>query len=186
MTQEEAGEFVEQFFKKLENVLVTKYHCYLDGVNNITCELQNKTIGSLQKKVCHIDLSVLHDAYNEMKDDIFFLIKRRKSLITSLKPSFGKIAGVMAFRLAKNHIIHLQEGCASCVKPCTVPKLNQVFALRCAWEYIGINYLRVPEEIRKELFYSFTYRHVNQETLGLVFDTIYTVYGNNTPQKAAS
>lgn len=182
MTQEEAERLTVLFFERLEKVLVTKYHRYLGGVQNIVCKLQNKTIGSLGKPVCHIDHSSLNDAYIEMKNDILFLIKRRKGLITSLKPSFGKIAGIIAYRLAKCHIIHLYEGCASCVAPCTVSKLNQVFALRCAWEYIGIQYLRVPEDIRRELFYSFTYRHVNQETLGLVFDTIYTVYGNTATQ----
>ena len=96
--------------------------------------------------------------------------------MASLKISFGKIAGIMAYRLAKNHIIHLFEGCASCNKKCTAKKLNQVFALWCAWEYVGIQYDQVPNEIRRELFYSFGSRHVNQETLGLVFDTIYTAY----------
>jgi hypothetical protein len=57
-----------------------------------------------------------------------------------------------------------------------ISKLNAEFALRCAWEYIGINFLRVPKEIREELFYTFYYRHVNQETLGLVFDTIASFY----------
>ena len=186
MTQEEAERLTVLFFEKLEKALITKYHHYLGGVQNVVCKLQNKTIGLLEKKVCHIDLGALNEAFVEMKNDIVFLIKRRKGLITSLKPSFGKIAGIMAYRLAKNNIIHLQEGCASCVTPCTVSKLNQVFALRCAWEYIGINYLRVPDEIRRELFYSFSYRHVNQETLGLVFDTIYTVYKDTIPQNTTS
>ena len=39
-----------------------------------------------------------------------------------------------------------------------------------------MQYLRVPQDLRRELFYSLSYRHVNQETLGLVFDTIYTAY----------
>jgi hypothetical protein len=176
MTQEDAENIIAQFFQNLEKAIVSKYHRNLASVQNITCELQNKTIGSLGKKVCHIDPGTLHDAYVEMKNDINFLAKRRGALMTSLKPSFGKIAGVMAYRLAKNHIIHLCEGCASCTKSCAAKKLDQIFALRCAWEYIGIQYYRVPEETRRELFYSFSYRHVNQETLGLVFDTIYTAY----------
>jgi len=178
MNPEKSDEITALFFEKLENTIVSKYHRYLGGVQNITCQLQNKTVGSIGKKVCHIDYSSLHDAYIEMKNDILFLIKRRGVLIDSLKPSFGKIAGIMAYRLTKNHIIHLYEGCASCIKQCAAKKLNQIFALRCAWEYIGIQYLRVPDEIRRELFYSFSYRHVNQETLGLVFDTIHTAYVN--------
>jgi len=179
MTQEEKDKIIDSFFQKLESEIVLKYHCYLGSVQNITCQLQNKAIGSIGKKVCHIDHSILNDSYVEMRSDILFLIKRRGELIDSLKPSFGKIAGIMAYRLAKNHIVHLQEGCASCYKQCAAKKLNQVFAIRCAWEYIGIQYYRVLKEIRAELFYSFSYRHVNQETLGLVFDTIYTAYVNN-------
>jgi hypothetical protein len=178
MTQEDAEKITAQFFENLEKAIVSKYHRNLASVQNMICALQNKTIGSLGKKVCHIDHGALHDAYAEMKNDINFLVKRRKELMTSLKPSFGKIAGIMAYRLAKNHIIHLCEGCASCTKPCAAKKLNQIFALRCAWEYIGIQYHRVPEDIRRELFYSFSCRHVNQETLGLVFDTIYSAYKN--------
>jgi hypothetical protein len=176
MTKKEAEKIVTQFFQNLERVIVSKYKRSLASVQNITCKLQNKTIGSLGKKVCHIDQDFLYSAFVEMKNDINFLIQRRGALIASLKVSFGKIAGVMAYRLAKNHIIHLCEECASCTEQCAAKKLNQIFALRCAWEYIGIQYYRVPEDIRKELFYSFSYRHVNQETLGLVFDTIYTVY----------
>jgi len=67
--------------------------------------------------------------------------------------------------------INLFEGCASCEHQC-VSKLNYYFAVKCAWEYVDIPYLRVPQEIRKELLYSLALRHVNQETLGLVFDTL--------------
>ena len=172
MTQKEADDIKALFFEKLEQIIVKKYFDYLKKVKNITCNLQKKTIGSLGKKVCHPDIGALSNAYVEMKNDIIFLMERRGRLIESLKPSFGKIAGIIAYRLAKFHIIHLQEGCASCIESCTVKKLNQVFALKCAWEYIGIKYFSIHEDMRKELFYSFSYRHVNQETLGLIFDAV--------------
>jgi len=171
MTQQEAEDITNSFFEKLEKGIITKYRQYLVNVKNIICKLQNKTIYSISKKVCHIDYSALSSVFYEIKRDILFLIKRRGTLIDSLKPSLGKIAGIIAYRLAKFHIIHLQEGCASCFELCTVKKLNQLFALRCAWDYMGIQCHFVPADIRKELFYSFSYRHVNQETLGLVFDT---------------
>ena len=63
------------------------------------------------------------------------------------------------------------EGCASCEYQCA-SKLNYNFAIKCAWEYINIPYLRVPQDIRRELLYSLSLRHVNQETLALVFDII--------------
>jgi flavoprotein len=101
-----------------------------------------------------------------MKNDILFLLQRRGKLIDSLKPSYGKLSGIIAYRLAKNQIVNLCEGCANCLTLCPAPKLNGMFALRCAWEYINIRYSQVDEDIRKELLYSFSYRHVNQETQG--------------------
>ena len=118
MTPEEAEKILTSFFEKLEKEVVSKYHYNLGRVQTITCKLQNRIVGSLGKKVCHIDYSALHDAFNEMKNDIFFLIKRRGTLIHSLKPSFGKISGIIAYRLAKNHIVHLYEGCAFCNEAC--------------------------------------------------------------------
>jgi len=172
MTPKEAEEITSAFFDKLENGITSKYHEYLGNVKNIVCKVQNRTIYSINKKVCHADYGALSDAFIEIKNDIIFLIKRRGNLIDSLKPSLGKIAGVIAYRLAKSQIIHLQEGCAFCSELCTAKKLNQLFALRCACDYMGIQCHYVPEHIRKELFYSFSYRHVNQETLGLVFDAL--------------
>ena len=43
----------------------------------------------------------------------------------------------------------------------------------------GIPYLRVSKEVRRELLYSLSYRHVNQETLALVFDII--LYNTRNP-----
>jgi hypothetical protein len=77
----------------------------------------------------------------------------------------------MVYRLLRSHIVHLFEGCAACKDQCA-SMLNYEFAVKCAWEYIAIAYSCVPPEVKKELLYSSTMRHVNQETLGLVFDTI--------------
>jgi len=175
MTTGEAEKIEAAFFEKLEKAVLKKYHHYIGtSVQNITCKkLDGKTVGSVNKPVCRISLRAMHSAYLETKKDIRFLMERRGKLVERLKLSFGKIAGVLAYRLAKANIINLCDGCASCdEQPCDTPKLNQILALRCAVEYIGIKYFRIPEDIRKELLYSFSCRHVNQETLGLVFDTI--------------
>jgi len=187
MTHEEYEALLDSFLKKLERTVVLKYRHYLGAfVQNMICPLQKKTIGSLNKKVCHISLGALQGACAEMKTDIRFLINRREKLVDRLRLSFGKVAGVVAYRLTKAHVIHLHEGCASCAEPCNAPKLNQIFALRCAWEYICIQYHRVPDDIRRELFYSFSSRHINQETLGLVFDTIHTKHSQTASLPPAS
>jgi hypothetical protein len=70
MTPERAEEITTAFFDKLERVIVSKYRRYLSGMQNMVCKLQNRTIGSIGKKVCLIDPGSLHDAYAEMKNDI--------------------------------------------------------------------------------------------------------------------
>ena len=165
------------FFDRLETIVVSKYRHYAQScAKRVTCnKLQGRTLDVTGKPVCRINFSALHDACAQMKTDIRFLMERRGNLVEKLRLSMGKVAGVMTYRLARNHIVHLCEGCASCDEQmqCNASKLNHIFALQCAWDYIGINYLRVQVDIRKELLYSLSYRHVNQETLGLVFDTIH-------------
>lgn len=166
----------DYFFQNMGTEIESKYHRYLADIGKIYCVFQKKPVSLLGKNVCCMSRSSLRTACAEMKKDIQFLLLRRGTLIDAVRPSYGKIAGIMAYRLAKNQIIHLCEGCASCLEQCPASKLNGIFALRCAWEHIDIKYEQVDEAVRKELLYSFTSRHVNQETLGLVFDTIQTVY----------
>jgi hypothetical protein len=166
------SEEFENFLAGLEGVIIRKYEKYIIQSKKITCKAaSNQEIGSIGKKAFHINLFKLKEAYTEAVKDIRFIMQRRGPLIGANRPSPGKIAGVLVYRLSRSQIINLFEGCASCEYQC-VSRLNYMFAVMCAWEYIGIPYLRVPQEIRNELLYSLTLRHVNQETLGLVFDTI--------------
>lgn len=171
MAEEELNDFLR---KLIENVRMHYDNCIRNS-GKILCQLLNQEVRAVGKKVFTINKRSFVDAVQEIEKDIRFLIKRRGKLISGIKPSPGKIAGIIAFRLAKNQIIHLLDDCASCSKQCAV-WLNSEFALRCAWEYIGIKYARVNDTIRRELFYTLNYRHVNQETLGLVFDTILATY----------
>ena len=179
MSLDKIEERIASFISNIEEAVVSKYHDIAVHKQKLYCEQLKSDIGSKGKVVYRINQHSLIDACSEMKNDILFLLKRRGKLIDPIKPSRGKIAGIIAYRLAKNHIIHLCEGCMACTIQCAT-RLNVEFALRCAWNYIGINYLRIPSEVRKELFYSFAYRHVNQETLGLVFDTIFFAYKDAT------
>jgi ferredoxin len=185
MIQDKHNKMTDYFFQNLETEIEAKYHRYLIDVGKMNCKLQKKPVSLLGRSVCHISRSSLRSACVEMRDDIRCLLLRRGKLLNALKPSYGKIAGIIAYRLAKNQIIHLCEGCASCLEQCPASKLNGIFALRCAWEYIDIKYGQVNEDIRKELMYSFSSRHVNQETLGLVFDTIQTAYYSQNQQPAS-
>ena len=164
---------LDEFLEALEGVIARKYEKHIIQSKKLTCKAaSNQEIGSISKPVFHVNFIALQEAYKQIEKDIRFMFERRGNLIGYNRPSLGKIAGVMVYRLSRSHIIHLFQGCASCEYQCA-SKLNYYFAIKCAWEYIGIPYLRVPQEIRNELLYSLTLRHVNQETLALVFDTIH-------------
>jgi hypothetical protein len=163
---------LDDFLAKLESIITKKYEQHIIQSGKLLCKASsNREIGSIGKIVFHPNPHMLKEAYDEIAKDIRFLFERRGARIGPERPSPGKIAGVMVYRLSRSHIINIYEGCASCEYQCA-SKLDYYFAVRCAWEYINIPYQRVPQEIRRELLYSLALRHVNQETLALVFDTI--------------
>jgi len=128
----------------------------------------------------------LRKACGEIEMDLRILFARRNNLIgqdertASPLPTSGKIAGITTFRLARAHIIHLSPGCIDCIQrsadrngiPCDIDSINIKFAVFCGMFFIKKSYSAIPPEIRKEMIYTLTRRHTNQETLGIVFDTI--------------
>lgn len=163
---------LEAFLVRLEGIIIQKYENCIVQSRYLCCKAtSNKAVGSINKMVFHINQYSLKESIEEIVKDIRFMLERRGTRIGKDHPSLGKIAGVIVYRLSRSHIIHLTEGCASCEYQCA-SKLNYEFAVRCAVEYIGVTYSRIPKEISKELLYSLSLRHVNQETLALVFDTI--------------
>jgi len=170
--EENKEQILGDFLSKIDKAITNKFEKFILDSNKMICKASgNREVGSIGKPVFHINFFSLIDACEEITKDIRFMLERRGTRIGANRPSPGKIAGVMVYRLSRSHIIHLFEGCASCEYQCA-SKLNYKFAVVCAWNYIDIPYLRVPQDIRRELLYSLALRHVNQETLALVFDTI--------------
>jgi len=121
----------------------------------------------------YIDRKAIRSAIVEAQTDIGFVLDRRKKLIGDNRPSQGKIAGIIFYRLTKTKIFHLCEPCLKCsCDNCKMKMFNIYFPLKTALDYMNIEYRRLPVEIRKEIIYSVIYRHTNQETLGLVFDVL--------------
>jgi|GEM_PF-2250773 len=128
----------------------------------------------------------LHKTCYEIGMDFRILLARRKNFIGKDKetdsplPTRGKIAGIVTYRLAKAHILHLGPNCLACIKeaydkgktPCYIANINTELAIRCGLYFIDKMYLDIPPEIQNELIYTLSRRHTNQETLGIVFDTI--------------
>jgi len=128
----------------------------------------------------------LKKACNEIETDIRILFSRRKNLIgidekTGISLiSIGKVAGVTAYRLAKADIIQLSSCCMDCFqerlekkeKPCSVSTLNTELAVICGLILIGKKYADIHNDVRNEILYTLINRHTNQETLGVIFDTL--------------
>lgn len=158
---------------RIEEVITLKYeNCMVYENNNIRCVLSNNDIiGKINKPAFHVNEYSLIESIEEIKKDIVFTLERRGPRMKKNNPNPGKIAGVIAYRLSKGNIVNMAKGCASCQHQCP-QKLNFKFAVKCAFEYMDIEYLRIKPELRRELLYSIAFRHTNQETLALVLDTM--------------
>jgi len=154
--------------------------------------LEATIIKDCAKHSCQDEVSfspnALQKACYEIEADLCILLSRRKSLIgedvgTGISLiSQGKIAGVTTYRLAKTQIIHLSSRCLHCYqeklakkeKLCSVSTLNTELAVICGLEFIGKSYSKIHKDVRNEILYTLINRHTNQETLGIIFDTLKT------------
>jgi hypothetical protein len=170
----------------LKCAISEKYHSYMKSYRTVIwptvttiCPDKNAFMHGGFSQV-NFDIKNLNLAIDEIIQDIVFIKDRRGSLISKdaqgqplISP--GKLAGVITFRLSKRHIVHSDYRCLECKVRC-VSKLNTEFALQCGAEFIGVQFETIDPLLQKELFYQLTSRHVNQETLGLIFDTINVFY----------
>jgi len=168
----------EKSLAPFPEIIFLKYKSLIEGTK-INCPKS-------WRKNLNISIVSLKEACYEIVDDLHIILTRRKGLIGKDKEtglpriSRSKIAGITTFRLAKAHIIHMNPDCVSCnddrIKkgqfPCPVSNFNTEFAIICGLHFIKKDYLTIPKEIRTELIYNLTKRHMNQETLGIVFDTL--------------
>lgn len=105
-------------------------------------------------------------AIKDIQTDIDFISLRRKSKNISK----GKIAGVIAYRISKATLFHSKNNVLANDK--MFIRLNSLVAITIAMNYIRCPNESINVENLSELVYSISRRHVNQETLGLVFDSI--------------
>ncbi len=161
---------------RLERTLFEKYINLARDCENHYCQDRGMPLKDVVSSSVVVDIDNLMTANKEILDDLSIMLIRRDKLIGKdgsryPSPTRGKLAGIIAFRLSKRHIIHMHPICIDCDRKC-VSKFNNQFAVICALEYIKKEYTEIPKEIGKEIFYTLTTRHTNQETLGLVFDTL--------------
>jgi len=161
---------IKDFLLCLENILLKRYNYYSNIAQQQRCLIQKCLVSSLTFDAFNINFSILKEAITQIKMDIRIIRFRRGNLIGNMRISEGKIAGIIAYRFARAHIINICRTCNNCRTKCFA-QLNIEIAIRVGLDYIHKKYDDLPEGIRQELSYTMKYRHVNQEMLGLVFDT---------------
>ena len=116
-------------------------------------------------------------AVAEAELDVRYLLGRRspKDGISQ-----GKIAGVVAFRLARFKILHFAEEAFSHAQ---APFVQELAALLLV-NRLFIKNKDVPARGLYELAYQLSRRHANQETLGVFFD-VFTHQQENPQEQAA-
>ena len=179
----------------LKGAILRKYHSCMQSYRvfiwptvTTVCPDKNAFINGGFNQV-NFDIKNLNLAAGEVIQDVVFIKDRRGSLISKDAQgqpliSIGKIAGIITFRLSRRHIAHSDYRCLQCKERC-VSKLNTEFALQCGTAFIGVQFETIDPLLQKELFYQLTSRHVNQETLGLIFDTINIFYKKPVEQHPA-
>jgi hypothetical protein len=161
----------DEHLSKFEAILLKRYYYYVKMSEDAVCKIKKCKLSLLDYEAFNANFSALKEAISQIKMDIKILSLRRGSLIGNMRMSEGKIAGIITYRLAKAHIIHIHRKCNICAPKCFI-RINNLIAIRIGLDYINKNYTVLPAGIRHELIYTIKNRHVNQETLGLVFDTL--------------
>jgi len=164
-------ENINEFLSEFETTLLRRYNHYNKMSCETVCKIKKCQASLLDYEPFNVSFSVLKEAINQIKMDISILSLRRGKLIGDMRMSEGKIAGIITYRFVKAHIIHIHRKCNVCQHKCFL-RINNVIAIRIGLDYINKKYNELPKGITNELIYTIRHRHINQETLGLVFDTL--------------
>ncbi len=113
-----------------------------------------------------VSLFTLSDSIAEAVLDVKAMKVRRKPDSISL----GKIAGIFTFRLCRRGPIFIHE---ELIEDEIANKINLLAAMAFSLKYlINVDIAQFPRDVTRELQYCLAKRHTNQETLGLVYDTM--------------
>jgi len=169
---------IDAFLLRLEQYLLERYNYYTCIAQQKTCKMFQGSVSSLTFDAFTVDLTVLKDAITQIQMDIRIVFLRRGNLIGDMRISEGKCAGIITYRLARAHIINICRNCCNNCRIKCISQLNLDIALCVGIDYIHKKFKDLPVGIRQELIYIMKHRHVNQEMLGLVFDTLNEKYSH--------
>ena len=109
----------------------------------------------------------LASAVKEMALDLRVMFARRSTFKLLSK---GKTAGIIIFRLSRWSIIHTSNPLH--LKDPMFKKIHFLIAVNIGLLFAGMYAENLNKQVRTEILYTLMYRHVNQETLGIVIDTL--------------
>ena len=159
------NEIIEEMLLKVSTP-ESIYESYEENFDNLLSD--QRLISDIQ-----ISNTAFKDAIDDASKDLEFLRQRR--LPGGI--SFGKIAGVIVFRLGRARIIHLPK---NLLDNTAGLNLNYFLAVTTGLkDVLAVNNDDIPNTIMRELLYCIARRHVNQETLGLNFDLIACFFTKN-------
>ena len=130
----------------------------------VLSELAHKAGWDEEKIV--INQKILQSALAEAKSDLDVMLWRRKP---KKGVSLAKIAGIVTYRLYRYAPICYSDD----QDTKHTDKINLLASLSLGFKSIlGINITEIPYQITRELQYLLIRRHMNQETLGVIFETL--------------
>lgn len=118
----------------------------------------------------HLNDDAFADALMDIEQDLNIMAYRRLKQLASKGISSGKVAGIYAFRLSRAPIIQFCPG-KSPHSPLD-KSTNSAIALKTALDAVGFYVSDIPRPILQEMLYNLLKRHMNQETLALVIDSL--------------
>lgn len=133
-----------------------------DLVNETYNGFVNDNKNRFKKENFTLNQSSLVKAINQFAFDVLFLEIRRNHA-----PSEAKIAGCLAFRVHKHHVVQIVRDDANYMGNINI---NAIVAVVAALKYLfKADTLDMLNPDIKELVYMLSERHINQETLALAF-----------------
>lgn len=144
--------------------------CWITDLKTVISEIADNQKWFINQ--IHISETALAIAFAEIRKDCHAIVNRRNP---RNGVSIGKIAGIVTFRLVRFAPFQISEDLLEDEKAIFINIYVAIaFSLRVL---LGRNISEVRSELMKELVYTLSRRHTNQETLGMVFEFI-DLYGD--------
>lgn len=163
------SDFLEKFFGRAdwrpytEKLLIEKYHeAFIDQTSH--------KYSNAGDSFSYSNKAVMEATTESIRDFVIMAYRRMED--SDIQPSPGKFAGIITYRFSKARLVHSIEPALQ--EDSSFLRLDHQIAVRLGLLYLGMDCIDRSrlEKVINELIYSLTRRHVNQETIGLIYDSV--------------